>query len=63
VLEAALLVLGGFALSRTLGEASGWMAVAAWFCYLVLFGIVGMRLAHRIGVRSPNDGRRGAPDV
>lgn len=63
VLEAVLLFLGGFALSRTLGEAPVWMAIAAWFCYLVLFGIVGMRLAHRVGVRSPNDGRHGEPDV
>jgi hypothetical protein len=63
--QIVLLLIGGFLLSRVLRDRPTWVAIGAWFAYLIVFGIVGMRLGHRIGVLPPPSElrRRGAPDV
>ena len=63
VILLCVFVAGAWLLTRALADTSVWLALAVWFAYLVAFGIVGMRIAHLVGVRDPSRKQRGAPDA
>jgi hypothetical protein len=63
LIESAVFLAGAWLLAWTLAEASIWVAIGPWSAYFAAFGILGMRLAHCVGVRGPSEKRRGAPDV